>query len=328
MAIWKLAKQVHGWGRIRAVERLAKTQSSEIKAWLLREGLQNAVMFEYSAYTCAISGGLLDALQGETIDDELLTGAAQILEALVRGGPAEDMFDYGDGAAACLAFLRQAARSPSSEVRVLLAASSVRQFIEDRAERAGWAAQTRWAIRTAASTLINDVRWGPVIDEGLRTADGFAFNIYAEGAAAIGRDPWPARYEKQRRRVSDQWYFLMQTDDGERIDQVLDLARQQLNLKLVGSGPEASLGLGPGYADDGALDFVLQDLKRFPGKGWDLIRVGLRGRPVRLPNMALNALEQWDRSSWPEEADQELRLALEREPDERVRKRFIELLNT
>ncbi len=52
-AIWELAKNVYGWGRIQAVGRLAATKNTKIKEWMLRDGFRNSVMYEYLAYTCA-----------------------------------------------------------------------------------------------------------------------------------------------------------------------------------------------------------------------------------------------------------------------------------
>ena len=60
--IWQLTKNVHGWGRIQAVHRLSATKNPEIKAWMLREGFKNRIMYEYLAYTCATAGELLEAL--------------------------------------------------------------------------------------------------------------------------------------------------------------------------------------------------------------------------------------------------------------------------
>jgi hypothetical protein len=68
LVLWKLSKQVNGWGRIQTVERLANTTHPEIKKWLLREGYKNSVMYEYLAYTCAVSGGLAAALRTANID--------------------------------------------------------------------------------------------------------------------------------------------------------------------------------------------------------------------------------------------------------------------
>ena len=56
-ALWRLARNVTGWGRIHAVERLARTENPAIKDWLLREGFRNSVLYEYLAGTCARAGG-------------------------------------------------------------------------------------------------------------------------------------------------------------------------------------------------------------------------------------------------------------------------------
>src|SRR5207248_2725531 len=86
--LWELAKHVDGWGRIHLVERLSKTENPEIKDWLLREGYKNSVMYEYLAYPCAVGGGLLAALEADEVDDDLLLSAAEIIQALITGGPA------------------------------------------------------------------------------------------------------------------------------------------------------------------------------------------------------------------------------------------------
>ena len=95
-ALWELAKRVDGWGRIQLVYRMTETKDPEIRAWMLRDGFRNSVMDEYLAYTCAVAGGLLEALAPDHIDDALFDGASDIIAALARGGPAEDLFALPD----------------------------------------------------------------------------------------------------------------------------------------------------------------------------------------------------------------------------------------
>ena len=118
----------------------------------------------------------------------------------------------------------------------------------------------------------------------------------------------------------------MQTDSPDRVEQVLALAREQLDLGKVGSGPSLSLGLGAEFADDSAVDFIVQDLGRFPGFGWDFLRVGLTGRSVRLRNMTLRALAAWGPERWPREVSQLLSAAAAREPDAELRQEMLRLL--
>jgi hypothetical protein len=63
------------------------------------------VMEEYLAYTCATAGGLQAALSEDAVDRELLTSSGELLAALIRGGPAQDINDYADGARVIELFL-------------------------------------------------------------------------------------------------------------------------------------------------------------------------------------------------------------------------------
>jgi hypothetical protein len=67
------------------------------------------------------------------------------------------------------------------------------------------------------------------------------------------------------------------------------------------------------------LDFVVQELRNYPGKGWNLIRTALRTPGIRTRNMGIRALEAWAPDSWPSDAKQLLEQCLATEPDEDVR---------
>lgn len=54
--IFELAKKVHGWGRIHAVEHL-EPETEEIRQWLWLEGWKNDIMPEYSAEVCFVKSG-------------------------------------------------------------------------------------------------------------------------------------------------------------------------------------------------------------------------------------------------------------------------------
>ena len=49
LSLWAQACLVTGWGRIQIIERLAGTKDAQIKAWMLREGYQNDILYEYTA---------------------------------------------------------------------------------------------------------------------------------------------------------------------------------------------------------------------------------------------------------------------------------------
>jgi hypothetical protein len=333
-AVWDLARKVYGWGRIAAVERLAKTQDPTIKAWMLRDGFRNRIMNEELAYTCATAGGLREAITASEVDDDLLIGAGEILAALISGNPGRPIEDYDGGAVSALAFLRHMATRPLTDLRTIESALRIRGLVEngrDRlSEKADWSAETILEIKTLTGALLQSAVARQTVEAALGATDEIAFNTAADLAMGFGIDAWPLRLARQQNTNLDswfhQWWWLMQTDDPQRIEQVLHLARIQLDLNLIGSGPMTGLGLGVAFKDDNEFVFIVQDLKRFPGRGWDLLKVALNGRTIRLRNMAINALRDWGKAAWPPDAAAEIEAAERREPDGKVRARFRALL--
>ena len=83
--LWDLAKKVDGWGKIQLVDILAEMElNQEIKDWLILEGYKNNIMYEYSAFTCAMSGQLHKKLESEQIDKKLFKSSADIIRALIN----------------------------------------------------------------------------------------------------------------------------------------------------------------------------------------------------------------------------------------------------
>src|SRR5262249_44857183 len=91
-ALDEMAGRVAGWGRVEAVSRMVATHDPVLRWWLLTEGFRNTVTPQYLAYQCvtiADLAGELDGLRPNTRTDlPLLVGAADLLEALIKPGPA------------------------------------------------------------------------------------------------------------------------------------------------------------------------------------------------------------------------------------------------
>lgn len=330
--IWSLAKAVYGWGRINAVQYLAETTAPEIKEWMLREGFRNHILDEYLAYTCAATGGLRQALGSSTVDEALLAASADLLIALINGGPAEDISDYPDGPVVCLSFLRHMRTRPLRTLRAVECVFDIRSLLDgDR-----WAqlrAQPEWSgniqlqIRSQVDEVLKQMNALRVVEDGLRSKGRLDFYLAANLGSHFGIDAWPLRLERQRHGGAKEWSFLMQTDRRDRIEQVLGLARAQLDFDVIGSGPTMSLGLGREFEDDSALSMVIHGLSRFPGVGWDLVRIGLRNRVCGVRNAAIGVLGEWEREAWPPDAPEELRSAAAREPDDAIRQRIEDLMS-
>ncbi|MGE0241191.1 MAG: hypothetical protein AB7S59_20935, partial [Parvibaculaceae bacterium] len=307
---WALAKKVSGWGRIHIVERLADTTNPEIKAWLLREGYRNTIMNEYLAFACAKNGNLVAALRKGPIDDALLRGAGDILEALAYGsGPAEGMEDYGEGMEACRLYVKHVSEMPSVDIEHCVSLHSIKRFADDKdrdwtaATLKGWTVAAREDISVAIDRIIGRPDWYAKVEQGLSDEDDKHFEAAAIAANLFGIDPWPYRFERQRLGKSDNWYALMVTNDPVRVDHVLDLALTQFDLAALASGPALDMVRLPEFRRHGELDFILQGLSGFPGKGWAFINAGLQSPVVSNRWNALRALSAWGRPQWPDDCE-------------------------
>ena len=334
LVLWELAQQVHGWGRIQIVERLHQTENREIQAWMLREGFRNSVMDEYLAATCARTGKLHEALRALSIDRALLDGAAELLSALVNGGPADDIDDYEHGPEVLESYLRHLEQTPDAGLSHLLAVADILSFLSERDDESwqkrlerGWNQNLREQLITQCRTIMARPTWRPKIEEGLKKQDRWPFAQAEMAARALGIDTWDVLFDRVRKSpMTESWFELMRQTGESRIDSVLAFAISILDEQSIGAGPSETLGLGPHYAPHHVLDQLLQELPRFPGRGWDLIRTGLTSPVTRNRNMALNALIAWPREVWPADSFPLLKRAHSLEPNADLKQRMGEAI--
>ncbi len=332
-ALWTLARNVTGWGRIHAVERLAQVTDPAIKRWLLREGYRNSVMYEYLAGTCARAGGLSIALTEGPVDRELLTSAGEILQALIAGGPAEGIDDYEDARPVIESYLGHMAASAET-VEDFLHVNSIRGFLGEGEARwatrydTGWSAEVRDGLLSACEEILGRPEWTDRVRAGLSSVDELELAHADRAAKALGIDTWDIHWRRLQRRSTDpgRWYHVMALCDEARIGEVVEFAVGSLDLAGIATGPGDELGLGSGFEPHRCLDYVLQELGRFPGEGATLIEAGLRSPVVRNRNMAVAALAGWTRGEWPGGLEGALEQSAGCEPDEGVRERMRQVL--
>ena len=82
--LFKLAKNVKGWGRIHAVEWL-EPETPEIRDWLLFEGANNTVIPQYSANICLQKAEAEKRLDRSLTANEYIAIGKLIHESLVQG---------------------------------------------------------------------------------------------------------------------------------------------------------------------------------------------------------------------------------------------------
>jgi hypothetical protein len=322
--LWALASAVDGWGRIQCVERLRDTQDPAIRAWILRVGFRNSVMHEYLAYIAATTGGLVEALREENPDRDLLTAAGDILQALVVGGPAEDLTDYDEGTDACTLFLEHMTRRAET-LADFLSVAAIRSFLTDTDDwedlgTRGWSTSVREALELRCEQILGDEAWIPRVHVGLASQDGIEFFQAQQVARHLGVDIFDVQVQRLREDpVSGPWFWAWQGIDAGRAATLADLAAELLPLDRIATGAGDAIGLGPEWQLHSALDWSLQELRHHPGVGVPLIDAALRSPVVRNRNMALNALKAWPRAQWPSGTVEEVGRINASDPDPRVR---------
>lgn len=128
---WEMAKKVDGWGKIHVVERLAKMElPNTVKNWLIIEGYKNSIMYEYLAYTCAVNGDLHDVLKQESVDTSIFKGSAEIIAALITGGPAEDISNYQFASILIESFVRHA-KVQANDISHFIVLNQIKDFLTD-----------------------------------------------------------------------------------------------------------------------------------------------------------------------------------------------------
>jgi hypothetical protein len=330
--LWALASAVDGWGRIHCVERLRNTADPEIRSWILREGYRNSIMYEYLAYIAATTGGLLDALRHEDVDREVLTAAGDILEALVMGGPAEDLDDYESGTDAVEAFLGHM-ESRAETLGDFHAVAAIRSYLSrddgwESCSQRGWTATRREAFEARCDEILQRAEWSDRISVGLLSEDQAEFWRAEQAARKRGIDTFDIHVDRIREDpLGGPWFHAWQQADGDRAERLVALARDLLPLGVIPTGPSDELGMGPEWRPHSALDWTLQALRDRVGVGSDLVLLGLQSPVTRNRNMSLKVLEEWPSSAWPEGARQLAEHLAQSDPNERARELAAEVLS-
>lgn len=332
-SLWELAREVHAWGRIQIVRRLENTQDPEIQAWMLREGFRNNVMDEYLACICARTGRLHEVLNHPFVEDSVFDAAVDILRALINGGPAEDIDDYEFAADACESYVNLVWARLSPGLKHFLAVSQIRSFLEktegwEKRRERGWTDSRRQNLQTLAADVCGRGHWRGLIKTTLSSDDEHIFFEGDQAAEVLSIDTWDVHFSKVKSNPvgSSSWYRLMKQTDESRIDEVLSFAETVLPLEEIETGTADSLGLGPEFQLHGTLDWILQDLRRFPKRGWRLIRAGLGSPVIRNRNMAIQALTVWPFESWTDNMKVFIKRAHDIDPDSKVQQRLQHLL--
>jgi hypothetical protein len=324
-ALWEIARTASGWGKIEAVERLARFAADrpDIRRWLITDGCPNAVMDEYLGYVCATAGELATALAHD-VDDALLDGACMIVSALCDVGPAKGMDDYADGPVAVrrLVALLDDRCTTIPRLNTVL---DLRGWLEteDDAERRerlaahGWTDALRKSLRTTCQEMLARPEW----PDRVRSAFAGGERPDAWMASRLGRhlglDLWDIAYERLLREPLNLGLVVrvLQTSDDERLRRVLAWAEEALLPQHVDAAPAHHL---IGSTPDHALEAVVD---RMRGRLYSerLTAAALRSPVFRVRRVGLDAVRGRPQNAWGQTVRDAVRALAAGDPDNGLR---------
>ena len=273
--IFELAKKIHGWGRIHAIEHI-KPEKKEIKQWLLREGVHNEILPSYSALTCWQKSDAADVLYSD-LSREDFSGIRDIIEGLLDEGPCSGISAIENAADMIVTFLNKA-----KKMRLTLKDCEVIRII--------WIyyKDNNPAIVTLCQELLNSEDCRRLVREAVKSGKSLE----------LARDlqiEYKDDILQLLKTEFDQYFCLCNCliDDSDYRPEVLRIFKQNLPLDEMKTSPTKSLGLGEAYKKYHQLEILVQTLRNYPLEGTEFVEAALQGAPVRTRNQGLAALQEW-----------------------------------
>ena len=288
-------------------------------------------MNEYLAFIAATTGRLGEALAHAAPERDVLTAASDILEALLIGGPAEDIDDYGEAPVAIARWLHHMDNRVEN-IGDLLTIQSVRHFCDqddwaERLDRGTWTAADQDEIRSRATALLADSRWPDLALKELGSSDPLTFWRAERGCRLLGIDTFEQLLSRiDADPIEGPWYQAWEGADRSRAETLTERVPRLLDLDAIASGPTSQVGLGPEFQLHNALGWTLQGVREHVGVGSEIVAAALRSSSIQNRNAAMNALEAWGPVHWTNAHRQRLNDLAETDPDPKVKLRAASLL--
>jgi hypothetical protein len=208
--LWQLARKVDGWGRIQIIWRWAELDLSEdMKEWLLLEGYKNNIMYEYLAYTSAVKRDLHLKIKSDTISSDLYNAAGEIIDALIAGGPAEDISDYAYAALTVENFVRHS-RKHAVSLSHYLTLTRIKDFLDDLQQdlftehlKNGWTEDEISNCLIDLVVVINGRAWISLTQEALESTDNVTYWNGKQAARNLSIDLWPTVWSRLKHDPAD-----------------------------------------------------------------------------------------------------------------------------
>lgn len=336
-ALYDMARKLQGWGRIEAVSRMVATHDPELRRWLLTEGFRNTVTPQYLAYQCATIANLAGALEdlppkGKT-DLPLLNGAADLIQAMIKPGPAAGFSRYEDAPRAAAAFLEKTQKRRDS-VGFYLAALAIRDYVGTLAsgvaaaeppadgdapkpQLAEWSPKQQTDVAALANRIVNDSSWRRHVAAAVSN-DATDLDEAEVAAQKLGIKTFELHLRQLSKHSGNphRWDLAFAAAEPEDVKRVVGVAENTFGSRTSDTRTSA------------ALEAVLRGVARYPGSGMGLVENSLTNMDERVRRAAVETLVRWGS---PYLRNVSVRSALNNaardESDEALKARMVALLN-
>lgn len=277
--IFEIAKKVHGWGRIHAVEylRALDPRYEEIRDWILKEGINNTVMPSYSALTCWKNVNLGGILYTNPTREQF-TYLGRIIDAMLDESAVAGISTLDKREDILLKYFEKA-QGFTLTIEDYQIIYNIQEYALDHDLKEVSATSKKMLSTMDAKTkILNAVKKG----EALELANEVGIDVKPHVLQLI-RNDFKKYYHLCHYIVQDKVYRSI----------LLNLFKKELPLEEMKTQPTLSFGLGEEYWKESALEFLMQDLRHYPLEGQEFIEVGLQAKPSRTRNGALKVLKDW-----------------------------------
>ena len=297
----ELLPHVTGWGRTELSELiLREPQPEAVRERLVRDGLGTG-----NALTLARECRLHELLARPDIDDELLIRGREIIDTIVWSWDSPFVLtDYEHAGEASEHLVRHlSARAP--DLDDFVSVYELRRFLtddrfrfdsetgEDAFAKVEFDEERMSRVIALCSAFVERDFWLRRAEEAMASKTADERRRGMEVAGRLGADLRPYLIDQLRNDPddSDLWYRLVAEADEPQVREAVDLAVTLWDLSEISRGPALD-GWGPS-GPLASVDFILQELPRFPGLGASLIGACLWSPVIRHRMIALRALSRW-----------------------------------
>ena len=277
--IFECAKNVYGWGRIHAVKelRVLKPLTEEIRKWMLEEGINNNIMPSYSALTIWRNGNIGSILYVNPNEEELKY-IGRILDAMLDEDAVPGLSTLDKRREIILVYLNEINKYILGIEEYEIIYHIMNYFKEEDDKEIIDLCNKLLFSNNAKNIIMNAIKEGRALDLAINIGIDVKYDVLK-----LIKNDFKKYNHLCRYIINDRAYRK----------ELLKIYNDNLPLEDMKCEPSLDYCLTEEYWRESSLDFLLQELRRYPCEGREFVEASLQLEPTRTRNGALMVLKRW-----------------------------------